>query len=215
MTGFADSAVVELRRYLLHPGRFDDLRDVFERWLVAGQERAGMRIGRRFRDRDNPDRFVWLRGFTSMAQRKTALETFYFGPLWREHAAAANDTMIDSDDVFLLRPTDRPHPPPPDDGPAWGLGQVWPADLGPPVEQAHSVLERVVAAPVAMWRTEPSPNTFPRLPVRDGDHVVWLATFADERRWAEAQDRLAADPDWRELGASGPPAEWMHLLPSG
>jgi hypothetical protein len=215
MAGFADSAVVELRRYLLHPGRFDDLRDVFERWLVAGQERAGMRMGRRFRDRDNPDRFVWLRGFASMAQRKTALETFYYGPLWREHAAAANDTMIDSDDVLLLRPTDPPHPPPPDGGPAWGLGQVWSADRCPSVEQAHAVLARVLETPVAMWRTEPGPNTFPRLPVREGEYVVWLATFADEHRWAKAEDRIAADADRPELRAAGSPLEWMRLLPSG
>jgi hypothetical protein len=209
MDSFADCAVVELRRYLLHPGRFDDLRDVFERWLVEGQEAAGMRLGRRFRDRDHPDRFVWMRGFASMAQRKAALEAFYFGPVWREHAAAANATMIDSDDVFLLRPTDPPHPPY-DVGPVFGLGQVWPAD--PRAQEAHAVLERVLAMPVAMWRTEPSPNTFPRLPVRDGDHVVWLATFPDAEPWARAEELLAADPQWRALDLTG---EWMRLLPSG
>lgn len=174
-----------------------------------------MRIGRRFRDRDNPDRFVWLRGFTSMEQRKTALGTFYFGPLWHEHAAAANDTMIDSDDVFLLRPTDPPHPPASNDRPAWGLGQVWPAHQCPPVEQAHAVLERALETPVAMWRTEPGPNTFPQLPVWDGDYVVWLVTFDDEQRWAKAEGRLAADSDWQEVQASGSPMEWMRLLPSG
>jgi hypothetical protein len=63
-----------------------------------------------------------------------------------------------------------------------------------------------------MWRTEPSPNTFPQLPVRTGDHVVWLATFPEAEPWAGAEERLAADPRWRALGLTG---EWMHLLPSG
>jgi hypothetical protein len=49
------------------------------------------------------DRFVWLRGFTDMKARREGLEAFYGGPTWKAHAAAANATMIDSDNVFLLR----------------------------------------------------------------------------------------------------------------
>jgi hypothetical protein len=51
--------------------------------------------------------------------------------------------------------------------------------------------------------------------VRDGEYVVWLVTFDDEQRWATTQERLAADPDWQEIQASGSPMEWIHLLPSG
>ena len=53
---------------------------------------------------DRPDRFVWLRGFADMTVRKTALESFYGGTLWKSHSAAANATMIDVDDVLLLQP---------------------------------------------------------------------------------------------------------------
>jgi hypothetical protein len=35
---------------------------------------------------------------------KRALEAFYGGPVWKAHSRAANDTMIDSDNVLLLRP---------------------------------------------------------------------------------------------------------------
>jgi hypothetical protein len=38
-----------------------------------------------FRDLGDPDRFVWLRGFESMAARKQALSDFYGGPVWRQH----------------------------------------------------------------------------------------------------------------------------------
>ncbi len=34
-----------------------------------------------------------------------ALGAFYGGPVWREHRDKFNDTMIDSDDVLLLRPS--------------------------------------------------------------------------------------------------------------
>ncbi|WP_348642190.1 hypothetical protein [Mesorhizobium sp. B2-3-5] len=57
-----------------------------------------------FRDLDRPDMFVWLRGFDSMDARKDALTAFYGGPIWAAHRDAANATMIDSDDVLLLKP---------------------------------------------------------------------------------------------------------------
>ena len=57
-----------------------------------------------FRDRRRPDRFVWLRGFSSMESRHEALEAFYDGPVWAAHRTEANNTMEDSDDVLLLKP---------------------------------------------------------------------------------------------------------------
>ena len=51
-----------------------------------------------------PDSFVWLRGFSDMQARKRALESFYGGPVWKQHSRAASATMIDSDNVLLLRP---------------------------------------------------------------------------------------------------------------
>src|SRR5262249_58634770 len=71
---------------------------------VESQEACGMTILGQFRDLDRPDRFVWLRGFDDMASRAEALRRFYTGPVWRANADAANATMIDSDDVLLLRP---------------------------------------------------------------------------------------------------------------
>src|SRR5678816_2111311 len=99
-----DSAVLELRQYTLHPGRRDELIELFERAFVESQEAIGMRVLGTFRDLDRPDHFVWLRGFADLASRAPALEAFYTGPVWRANREAANATMIDSDDVLLLRP---------------------------------------------------------------------------------------------------------------
>src|SRR5215472_12889100 len=98
--------VVELRQYTLHPGRRDDLIGLFERELIEPQEATGMAVVGQFRDTDDPDRFVWLRGFPDMETRAEALGRFYYGPVWKQHAAAANATMIDSDNVLLLRPVE-------------------------------------------------------------------------------------------------------------
>ena len=109
--------VVELRQYTLHPSRRDDLIELFDREFVETQEAAGMHIVGQFRDLDDPDRFVWIRGFTDMSSRDAALQDFYGGPVWKEHRAAAASTMIDSDDVLLLKPAfddaGLAHPPAP------------------------------------------------------------------------------------------------------
>ena len=96
--------IVELRQYTLHPGKRDVLIDLFDREFVESQEALGMKIIGQFRDLDDPNRFVWLRGFRDMPSRAQALEDFYGGPVWKAHREAANATMIDSDNVLLLHP---------------------------------------------------------------------------------------------------------------
>ena len=96
--------VVELRQYTLRHGQRDVLIELFDREFVETQEAVGMEVIGQFRDLDRPERFVWMRGFPDMQRRREALEAFYGGPIWKAHAAAANATMVDVDDVLLLRP---------------------------------------------------------------------------------------------------------------
>ncbi len=65
--------MLELRQYTLRPGRRDDLIELFERELVRPQEAVGMRVLGTFRDLDDSDRFVWLRGFADMTSRRSGL----------------------------------------------------------------------------------------------------------------------------------------------
>lgn len=225
-----DCPVVELRRYRLRPGRFDSLQRVFQKELVEPQTAAGMRLGGQFGDRDDPDRFVWFRGFASMEQRHRALERFYLGPVWREHAREANATMLDSDDVLLLRPTAPPHPPGPAVAPGDVTGEEWAAlqvlelPRGDEALEAwisrahHAALERVSGRSVAMWRTEHSPNSFAALPVRTGHFFVALVVCSTADEWAQISGRLSADEEWlhcdRKLRSAGVDVEWTHLRPT-
>ena len=79
--------VLVLRQYTLHPGRRDELIDLFDREFVETQEAVGAQVLGQFRDRDDDDRFVWLRGYADMATRGEALAAFYGGPVWHEHGA--------------------------------------------------------------------------------------------------------------------------------
>lgn len=163
--------IVELRRYTLRAGRRDELIELFDREFVETQEEVGMAVRGQFRDLDRPDRFVWLRGFADMRSRRAGLESFYGGPVWAKHGSAANATMLDCDDVLLLREI-IPIPVSVRDGadPATILhATIWYA-AGPfPDPATHP------ADTVAVLGTEYARNDFPALPVREDEHaLVWL-----------------------------------------
>ncbi|GAB3883118.1 NIPSNAP family protein [Microbispora bryophytorum subsp. camponoti] len=208
--------IVELRQYTLHPGQRDVLIDLFDREFVETQEATGITVLGQFRDLDDPDRFVWLRGFEDMPRRAKALESFYGGPIWRAYRDEANATMIDSDDVLLLRPASARggFPIPVDARPALGgpsgsprsliLATIW-HGVGPFDDAFVDFFERRVrpvltetgGEPLAYLRSEHAPNTFPALPVRTGEEVfVWFARFADEDRLKEHLDFLQRSERW-------------------
>jgi NIPSNAP len=188
--------VVELRQYTLRPGQRDVLIDLFDTELVESQEAVGMPIVGQFRDLDDPDRFVWIRGFPSMPSRARALASFYGGPVWKAHSARANATMIDSDNVLLLRPVTARSgfPVPAAERLPIGHGRAAPSRIlvtpyyrDQPFDrafadffdrQARPVLIETGAPPLACLQTEHAANTFPALPVRTGENVfAWLACF--------------------------------------
>ena len=177
--------IVELRHYTLHPGRRDELIALFEDRFIEAQETAGAAVLGTFRVEGADDSFIWLRGFPDLPARKAALENFYGGPVWSAHREAANATMIDSDDVHLLRaiapaeglpPGGLRHPP---------QGAEWPAqryrllvsELRYPelVGNYHLwlrlFLRKAGADPLASFATLPAENNFPALPVWKNRHV--------------------------------------------
>jgi hypothetical protein len=191
--------IVELRLYTLHPGKQDVLIDLFDRFFVDGQEDVGMTVIGQFRDLDDENRFVWLRSFPGMESRAGRLAAFYDGPVWRAHRDAANATMVDSDNVLLLRPARR--------GSMFhsrggrGEGGSRPAPNREPVGAAVYVLHdptaetglvrwfesmaatRIAAAGgrvLAYLVTDPCENNFPRLPVRQDISVLVLLLGADD-----------------------------------
>jgi hypothetical protein len=219
--------VVELRQYALHPGQREVLVELFDRALVAPQESVGMRLLGQFRDLDDPDRFVWLRGFPDMMSRTASLRAFYGGPDWLAHRDAANATMVAVDDVLLLRPAapgsgfalaGHARPAPDADVASGRLVAAIVGRLEAPapserVAAAGNALREAVAAAdgslLAAFMVEDAPNTFPALPVREGEHAcVWFVGLPDEAvRPAAGRERLhgwaatAADL----VGAAGPP----------
>jgi NIPSNAP len=218
MTSFCP--VVELRQYTLYGGRRDTLIELFEREFVIPQERLGLRLFGQFRDLDDPDRFVWLRGFASWEERPGALGAFYSGEAWKAHREAANATMVDSDNVLLLRPArassgfasaER------DQRPA-GIVTASIFYLGRTSAEAFAAffaetirprLESLGANVLAEFVTETRPNNFPALPVREADDpaFVWFGRFDRHETQRAFSERLQPESGWRD---TAPP----ELLPA-
>jgi NIPSNAP len=196
--------VYELRQYTLHRGQRDKLIRIFEEHFIEPQNALGAHIVGTFRDLDDPDRFVWIRSFQDMKVRQQSLETFYGGPVWLANRQAANATMLDSDNVLLLRPvgdeqafaSDAATP-----GPSHIIGAwVYYLDKTPPEDFAayfdRSIMTRLAAMgvrPVARLVTEGAANNF-RLPIRERDRVyVWLA------RWNALKEEEEFSAHWNAL----------------
>jgi hypothetical protein len=211
--------LVELRQYTLHEGQREVLIRLFEREFIESQEAEGMKVLGTFTDLDHPNRFVWLRGFKDMDSRLAGLMAFYGGPVWKAHRDEANATMIDSDNVLLLRapgggfalPAARP-----------GLGEQAPSGLivatiyylkAPPAEaltafdtQVRPALQKSGIRPLVWFVPETRANNFPRLPVREGERVlVWFAAFADAADHAANQTVLSE--------AAAPLSGWFEREP--
>ena len=209
------SPIVELRVYTLHPGRRDELIELFEREFVEAQEAVGVQLLGQFYDLDDPNQFVWLRGFNDMSAREASLRAFYSGPIWKAHSEAANATMIDSDNVLLLRLV---HP-------ASGFSLE---NGNRPARGSRAVQDGFVAATIyyfnkpatsdfinyfenmmqpeligsggsilAYFVTEDSPNTYLGLPIREGEHVfVWFAGFQDQEEYKSHLAKLRESERW-------------------
>jgi hypothetical protein len=198
--------VLELRQYTLRPGRRDDLIDLFDRELVEPQEAVGAQVLGQFRDLDDEDRFVWLRGFADMPTRGEALRTFYGGPAWQAHRDKANDTMLDSDDVLLLSPAAGLDLTGHTRGGPTTLVTVTLYHLPPGGEDAfleffdevvRPMLTSTGAPPRAVLRTLRADNNFPALPIRENENVVaWVASFPGATELAEHVRELGRESRW-------------------
>ncbi|MBV9886566.1 MAG: NIPSNAP family protein [Acidobacteria bacterium] len=208
--------MVELRQYTLKPGQRDTLIDIFDREFIETQEAVGMRVVGEFRDEDNPDHFVWLRGFADMDVRKQGLTAFYSGPAWKTFGKQAAATMIDSDNVLLLRPSepaqgfvDLPASRPPVDAvaqPGYVIVTIY--HLKPSTAAAFPNFFRAELRPAlraggivprAAFETEHSANNYPALPIREGENVyVWFASYESSVAYADALGRLERARNWNE-----------------
>ncbi len=210
--------IVEFRRYLIKPGERQNFADYFESFFPEAFEQLGAIALGQFRERDNPSRFTWLRGFHTLEDRAAVNGAFYDGPLWKEHRTTMNDILLDSDNVLLLHPigpnrgivvlpaVDPVHEIQGDRGIV--VAQIFAVEAGEVdafARRAESEFAAYRAAGVreaGVLATLDVPNNFPRLPVRtDGPFLVWLGILPGDPA-LEGVFRPLAERSARELSAT-------------
>ena len=224
---YTSAMICELRNYAMRPGRRDELIALFEREFLDSQEAMGSRIVGTFRNVDDPDRFVWIRAFADMTARAAALDAFYTSTGWLARRATANETIVDSDDVLLLRPVAgrliEQSPPRPPVGASSRFDSRIALDTWFPerstegafaeffAEEASPVLHALGAAPLATFATLHAANSYSRLPVRENETVFVAMTRFES---AAAQDALRAalreSAAWRRVASA---AEGLVIAP--
>lgn len=221
MSGKTYSPILELRMYTLRKDRRDEMIELFDRELIEPREDVGIQIIGQFRDVDNPKRWTWLQGFDDMQSRAEALNTFYTSPAWKANTKAANATIVDSGNVLLL------HPARPDSGFKLKTGKRPPRDSTTPQagfvsatiyyfdepvserfieyfeESVRPILKKCGAKLLGYFVTEESPNSYPRLAIREGEHVfVWLAGFPESEAHERWMRQLKESKAWGEVQTS-------------
>ncbi|PZR74337.1 MAG: hypothetical protein DLM52_09635 [Chthoniobacterales bacterium] len=211
-TGHLDNfQVVELRRYTMKPGEGSNCARYFDTFFPEAFEQLGAIVFGQFLPEEDESRFVWLRGFKDMYARATVNGCFYFGPLWREHSAAANNLLIDSDDVLLLRPLSPAEAVPilpavdPIMEPAGASGvviaQIYPIEpneMQNVVRRFNDIFASYRGADVrkaGVLVTLDAPNNFPQHPIRtDGPFLVWLGMVKEDESLERNFRPLAEQP---------------------
>ena len=174
-----------------------------------------------------------------MPRRAQALQEFYGGPIWKAHREAANATLIDSDNVLLLRParptsgfslenTKRPPPGTQEISNNLVVATIYylePSAGADFVDFFERVLKPELinagASIVAYFVTENHPNTFPALPVRENVNVfVRFSHFPDRVAYEQHVAALADSTHWSNeitkalTGRLKVPREILRLSPT-
>ena len=101
----AANRVLEIRIYRIRQGKRDAFAEFFNTKTVAPQEADGMRVLGQFKDLEDDDCFVWLRGFPDLETRDLRKAAFYEGELWLKRLEEEAFAMIeDYSNVWLVTP---------------------------------------------------------------------------------------------------------------
>jgi hypothetical protein len=204
--------LIELRQYVLAPGKRARMVELFDAHFAAAQTALGLPVLGQFCLAGKPDVLVWIRGFPDMATRPERLGGFYGGSIWGEFGAEAIGYVIGFDNVQLLREA------------AGGSGLQADPAMPRAVAKDGAIIattysfkapaeDDVLAACLAhaggtgllgAYVSEEAPNNFPNLPIRAGEHLfTWFATDMAAAPPAFLAERFVAAPEVLRLEPVG------------
>ena len=179
--------VIELRNYLLKPGKRDEFIQYFKDHFVASQHAMGAYTPGLFQIKNEENRFFWIRGFDNMKQRSQFLPAFYGGEVWKEFGPAANEMMLEWHNVYLVKPLSENT----DTFSKRFLAIDYYTTKDKKLTKLVGLLnnqyipffkERNIKA--TLWISETEENDFPRLPVyQDKNQLIVITGFNNESEY--------------------------------
>ena len=97
--------IVEVRSYRIKPGKREEFIKLFETRAAPALRTYGMKVTGPFLDVENPNKFVFLRGFPSMEELHRMKNDYYGGKIWKEELEQILMPMLESYDVILCETT--------------------------------------------------------------------------------------------------------------
>lgn len=189
--------VMELRNYLLKPGVRDEFIRYFKKHFIDSQKSVGASIPALFTIKNEPDRFFWLRGFDTMNQRSQFLPAFYGGEVWKKFGPAANDMMLEWQNVYLVKPLS---------GSAATFANkegIYVVDFYRSIDNELESLIQLFnkewiplhtlenITNIKLWISEMGENDFPRLPVHQFEDLLIVIThYKNEKEYQSMLNRL-------------------------
>jgi hypothetical protein len=199
--------VLELRDYLLRPGRREEFIDLFEANFTRSQNILGGFTLGQYRVKGADDNFLWMRGFRDMAERYKFLNEFYYhSPSWKANKGAANSMLLNNDNVHLLMPVSLR------EGAETGFYSDWfgrrkgvaVIDLYTSNTKRDKLIQFMQnkyeplwdaedKQNTSLWECEPALNDFPALPVfQDKNILVRITFYKNESDYKAKMKRIAA-----------------------
>ncbi len=184
---------------MLNPNTSDEFGKYFNRHFVSPMNQLGGYTPGQFTISGVNDRFVWFRGFTDMKTRVKFLNDFYINSsTWKEFSKGANNMIVNSDNVYLLRPLTK----------SISCSSLI-CSKGITVADfyiCNSTLDKVIDLfntaytpflktlginNTTLWVSEMQENDFPRLPVfQDKNLLVAITNFKDEADYQAKQKQI-------------------------
>jgi hypothetical protein len=97
--------IVEVRAYRIKPGHREEFVQLFETRAIPALRKYGMQVIGPMVDVENPNKFVFLRGFPSLEERERMKDDFYESPVWKNELEGTFMPLLESYDVILCETT--------------------------------------------------------------------------------------------------------------
>jgi hypothetical protein len=101
--GSSDMAFYELRQYKVLPGKMNEWVKIMEEEIIPFQISKGMVITGSYRGETDDSCYVWMRRFTSEAEREALYKAVYDSDHWKTNIAPRVPQCLDRSAMVVTR----------------------------------------------------------------------------------------------------------------